>query len=105
MRHALAVERSRRCELVVCLDEGRPAVQHGDAERLELFERPEAGLDAVERAQHVEPAERDIASAQAAERPSGRQHRPEPRVGRRGPVRDDEEVAHLTTIVLILIKC
>ena len=55
-------------ELVVRREQRRGTVQHRDAARLERSERPEAVVDAVERRQHVDPADRAVARAQRLER-------------------------------------
>ena len=70
MRHARREQRGRGRELVVRGDEGAPPVQHGHAERVEPVERPQARLDAVERRQDVEAAERDVAAAEARRAPA-----------------------------------
>ena len=57
-------------------EQGRGAVQHRHAARLERSERPEPVVDAVERRQHVDPADRAIARAQRLERLGGGQERP-----------------------------
>ena len=61
-----AIQRGRGRELVVRRDERAASVEHGHARRFEPLERPEAGLDAVERRQDVEPSERDVAVAELA---------------------------------------
>ena len=71
MRQARGCERARRRELVVGGDERAAFVQHRDAERCEPVERPEAGLDAVERPEDVEATERDVAGRESLQRLCG----------------------------------
>jgi len=74
LRHTCALEALRGEELVVGIEQGSRAVQHADSPPLELVERVQAGLDAVERLQDVEPCERHVASIEESQRFGGREH-------------------------------
>ena len=95
VRDAGGEERVRGRELVVRPRETRAVVQHDHTAPLKRLQRPPAGLDAVERGQHVEPAERHVAGAKAGDRLPRCQHDSEPSVGRRGAGGDDREDGHL----------
>ena len=103
-RAACADDRRRRRraprgrELVVGAREARAVVEHDHSAPIERLERPPGRDDAVERGQHVEPAERDVSRPQPRHRLAGRQHDTEPGVGRGGTGCDDGEDAHLQAV-------
>ena len=99
MRDTGGDQRDGRRELVVRGGQGRAPVEHGHAERGEPVERPEPGLDAVERLQHVEPAERDVSLPEPGECLGRAQDDAEPDVGRRHPMRDEGERRHVPGMV------
>jgi hypothetical protein len=55
-------------QLVVDGEQGRGGVQHAQAAPLERLQLAQPGLDAVQRRQHVEPAQDDVARAQGRPR-------------------------------------
>jgi hypothetical protein len=83
MRNAVAAKEPGREELVVGGEQRSGLVEHGDASRCEGAESPQAVVHAVERRQHVQPAERNVAGTQHVERAVG-SHRLPPGVPERG---------------------
>ena len=63
-------------------------------ERREPVERPQPGLDAVERREHVEAAERDVAGAEPRQGLRGRRARSRAGCSSEWPMGDDGEGAH-----------
>src|SRR5207344_320652 len=80
-------------ELVVGGEEGGRAVEHHDASCFEVAEGFEARLDAVERLQHVEPADRDVSHRQLRERIAGSEQSSVDACG--APGRDELDVRRL----------
>ena len=85
-----------RRELVVRSGERAPPVQDRHPALLQQVERPEAGLDPVERPQDVQPAECDVARPQPGHRLRRCEPRAETGVRRRVCVRDHRKHAHGT---------
>jgi hypothetical protein len=72
MSHSTAPKQPCRQELVVCRKQRRRVVQHGYAARRQRTEHPQSVVDTVERRQHVEATERNIAGPELFERLLGR---------------------------------
>ena len=67
-------KQGRRPQLVVRHEQPLRAIQHVHAALLERREHVEARLDPIERGQHVEPEERDVARLECRESERRRQH-------------------------------